>query len=100
MDIKEALRVRYARLRDMILRRKPVYRYFKTDDGQEMLLDLMERTQFAMPSTTTDPMQLVYREGQRNLVLYMMGLSNYSQREILAIVERAAHERKLDRDNG
>lgn len=68
---------------------------FATTDGQVVLMDLLKRARFNTPifNDKSTSLQLAFREGERNLALYIVGTLELNIDDIRERL-RQAHERE------
>jgi hypothetical protein len=62
--------------KDIIELTKTYQRVFKSEDGQTVLSDLEKRCNVHQTSFSNDPHETSYREGQRQVVLFIKSIIN------------------------
>ena len=62
--------------KDIIELTKTYQRVFKSDDGKTVLEDLEKRCNVHNTSFSNDPHETSYREGQRQVVLFIKSITN------------------------
>ena len=75
-------------------------RLFATEDGQEVLYDLMRKCNFVKPTYDPDIHVAMINEGKREVILYIIEVLNRDVEELYKFVEQQEKARSTyDEDN-
>ena len=75
-------------------------RLFATEDGQEVLYDLMRKCNFVKPTYDPDIHVTMINEGEREAILYIIEILNRDVEELYKFVEQQEKARSTyDEDN-
>lgn len=66
--------------------------FFGTSEGKEVLYDLMKSSNMLQSSFSTDPYEMAFNEGQRNVVLRILTILKTDPMELKKFIEAREHE--------
>jgi hypothetical protein len=67
---------------------------FNTKEGKDILFDLMEKHHVFSPSYTGDKYDAIFREGERNVINYIITQLSYDRRQLLSEYQKYSKETK------
>jgi len=75
-------------------------RHFSSEDGEELLYDLMGYSHFLSPTTVPgDPITSATNEGKREVILYILSMVKKSEKDLLRLIDTESDKLKNQRES-